>query len=213
MTTRKYFNHYPLLPALFLCVIFITGGINPAQSQQMETLLHGDVRHGGFGGPVLKLGDVAGNAGIWVGGRGGWILNFSNTHAISLGGGGYGLVTEHSVPAPSDNNTDEYAAVGYGGFDMEYTNNTFRLVHFTVSSLVGAGGVTTRDRHFEEVDTHPSTFFVFEPGLNLEMNMTSFFRISAGATYRLTSGISKAGLRDSDFSGFNAQFSLKFGAF
>ncbi len=185
----------------------------PAYSQEVETLFGNDIRHGGFGGPVIKFGQVNGSGAVWVGGRGGWIINFSNEHAISLGGGGYGLVTEHSVPVSSISGREELAAAGYGGFITEYTNRTYRLVHFTVTSLIGAGGITTRDHHFNEIDDEPSTFFVFEPGLHAELNFTSFFRIAAGASYRLTSGIDKAGYGDSDFSGLNGVITLKFGAF
>jgi hypothetical protein len=55
-------------------------------AQQTETLFDGEVSHGGFGGPVVKFSEIAGSAGVWVGGRGGWIINLSELHTISLGG-------------------------------------------------------------------------------------------------------------------------------
>ncbi|NIN69246.1 MAG: hypothetical protein GTO63_32105, partial [Anaerolineae bacterium] len=58
-------------------------------AQEPETLIEGDVRHGGFGGPVVKFTEVNNEFGVLVGGRGGWIINDS----FVLGAGGYGLVT------------------------------------------------------------------------------------------------------------------------
>lgn len=182
---------------------------------ETQTLLNGEVSHGGFGGPVVKFSDVGGDLGVWVGGRGGWIINFDRNHTISLGGGGYGLVTEHLVPDQEfgDPEFDYFALNGYGGFIIEYANRSYQLVHFTVSSLIGAGGLMIRDRDYDDIDHSPDSYFVFEPGANLEVNITDFFRVAVGLSYRLTSGISRAGFTDDDFSGINGAITLKFGKF
>lgn len=201
-------NHQflPLLTAsLFLIFTFPT----ITNAQQAETLLGGEVGHGGFGGPVLKVGNVAGDAGVWVGARGGWIILPDGNHSISLGIGGYGLVTEHESPE----NSDLLALNGYGGFELEYTNRSARIVHFTFTTLLGGGGLMLRERDFEEVNDDVDSFFVFEPGAHAELNVTNFFRISAGASYRITSGITRFGFSDSDFSGLNGVITLKFGKF
>ena len=206
-------QRFQLITILAVSVAFlVTGALNGSYAQSPQTLLNGDVTHGGFGGPVVKIGDVAGSTGVWAGGRGGWIINMSDRHAISLGGGGYGLVTEHLV-RPIYPNNEPIAMNGYGGFEIEYTNRSYRIVHFTVSSLIGGGGVMLRDHHYNNVYDDIDRYFVFEPGLNAELNVTKYIRISAGASYRLTSGISRFGFRDSDFSGLNGVFTFKFGRF
>lgn len=201
--------HY--IPGLLAIVLFLSFSIFPSatNAQQAETLFSGNVNHGGFGGPAVKIGHVAGATGVWLGGRGGWIINLDPEHAISLGGGGYGLVTDHRVPGDDEH----FALNGYGGFILEYTNKSYRIAHFTVTSLIGAGGLMIRDRDFEDVHDDMDSYFVFEPGLNAELNITHFFRISAGATYRITSGISRFGFSDSDFTGLNGVITLKFGKF
>lgn len=190
----------------FLLVVLFSGS---AQAQTTETLFSGNITHGGFGGPVVKIGEVAGSTGVWLGGRGGWIINLDRDHAISLGGAGYGLVTNHSTPIDND----LFALNAYGGFDIEYTNQSTRLVHFTASALLGAGGLMLRDRNFEDVQDDVDSYFVFEPALQAELNVTHFFRITAGASYRMTSGISRFGFSDSDFSGLNGVITFKFGKF
>lgn len=195
-----------LLPAALL-MLFVSPTITNAQ--HAETLLSGEVGHGGFGGPVVKIGNVAGSTGAWVGGRGGWIILPDGNHSISLGIGGYGLVTEHESPT----NSDLYALNGYGGFELEYTNRSARIVHFTFTTLLGGGGLMLRERHFEDANHDVDNYFVFEPGAHAELNVTNFFRISAGTSYRMTSGISRFGFSDSDFSGLNGVITLKFGKF
>lgn len=181
--------------------------------QQAQTLFDGDVTHGGFGGPVFKIGEVAGSTGFWLGGRGGWVIALDQNHSISLGGGGFGLLTDHPVPATHINDEDLYALNGYGGFIFEYTNNSAKLIHFTTSALIGAGGLMLRDHSFQDVDDDVDSYFVFEPGLNVELNVTKFFRIAAGASYRYTNGINRFGFTDKDFSGIQGVITLKFGKF
>jgi len=195
--------------ALVAAFLFLMLFSESSQAQQAETLFSGDVTHGGFGGPVVKIGGVAGSTGVWVGGRGGWVINLDRDHAISLGGGGYGLVTDHRSP----NDNDLFALNGYGGFEIEYTNQSTRLVHFTASALLGAGGLMLRDRNFDDVQDDVDSYFVFEPALHAELNITHFFRIAVGASYRMTSGISRFEFSDSDFSGLNGVITLKFGKF
>ncbi len=197
------------------CVALAALPQQKAAAQQTQTLFSGDVSHGGFGGPVIRFGSLDGDLALWLGGRGGWIINFSNQHSISLGGGGYGLVTEHRLPQPFDPERKELAGIGYGGFEVEYTNRTYRLVHMTASTLIGAGGITIREDTLDmEIDDREAEpFFVIEPGVHAELNVTSFFRISGGLTYRFTSGIDYGGYSDGDFSGPNALITFKFGAF
>ncbi|MFO8030468.1 MAG: hypothetical protein R6U28_11460 [Cyclonatronaceae bacterium] len=198
---------------LLLCSALQAFVPQPAAAQETQTLLSGDVSHGGFGGPVVRFGRVDGDMAVWVGGRGGWIINFSNRHSLSIGGGGYGLATEHRMPQPVQTDVEELAAIGYGGFELEYTNRTYRLIHMTASTLIGAGGLAIRENEQLYTDDDPSAFFVLEPGVHAELNVTGFFRLAGGVSYRLTSGIDKGGFSDGDFSGINALVTLKFGSF
>ncbi len=201
-----------IIPMLF----FAFTGFDHAQAQEIQTLFGGRVAHGGFGGPVVKFSNVRGDPGVWVGGRGGWIINFEGDHSLSLGGGGYGLVSSHPVPDPDaagwPGAEDLRARMGYGGFEVEYTNRSYRLVHWSASTLVGAGSVAIERGNIPLTADEPS-FFVLEPGLHAALNVTSFLRLHAGASYRLTRGVDRAGFNDRDFSGVNGMFTLKFGWF
>ena len=181
---------------------------------QEQTLFKGG-EMGGFGGPVVKFTTVNDRGVVMVGGRGGWIIG----HSLMLGGGGYGVVTEVDAPEqvlPGNGPLD--IQFGYGGFELEYIVHPNSLGHFSVGTLIGGG-----DTHFVR-DVGPVTkstqtvgesdgVFVMEPAVNAELNVTPWFRLNAGASYRWVSGIDQAGLKNGDFSGMTGTLILKFGKF
>ena len=175
---------------------------------QEQTLITGQVQHGGFGGPVMKITSFRDDVGILVGGRGGWIIN----HVLVIGGGGYGLVNNIEAPIPG-----YYLNVGYGGPMVEFIIASNRLVHASVNLLMGPGGVNYREDYWE-FDEHgyfieEDAFFVMEPGVDVELNVTDFLRVNAGISYRYVNGVESRGLEDSDMSGVAATLMLKFGKF
>jgi hypothetical protein len=191
-----------------LVVLMIAVLVMPAFSQEEKTLISGKIESGGFGGPVLKASQINGESSLLMGGRGGWIIN----HTLVLGGGGYGLVTDIKAPnTPADSGL--YLQMGYGGFEIEYVSNSDALVHYSLHSLIGAGGVSFREKDWDESEEMGDTFFIAEPGANLELNVTKFFRIGAGASYRYISGVNYRGVSNSDLSGWSGNLTLKFGKF
>ncbi len=178
-----------------------------------ETLFGGDVAVGGFGGPFLQATAINNQFGLLVGGGGGVIIG----HTIMLGGAGYGGVNNDSEEeAPSGR---PYLNVGYGGGVLQYIHRSDDLVHFNLGVLVGAGGVGYRAQSGDDGysgngrDTLSDAFFVVEPALDAELNVTRNFRICIGAGYRMVSGIQLRGLSNSDIGGPSARLLLKFGSF
>ncbi len=177
---------------------------------QEETLINGDIESGGFGGPMIQVTKINGEGAILVGGRGGWIIN----HSFVLGGGGYGLANDISAKVPDAVNGFRHIDLGYGGLDLEYIAASDRLVHLSVGLLVGGGGV--RYKNEDAMNDHRSMdgFFVAEPSLTVNCNVTRFFRIGAGASYRYVNGVNAGGITsDAELSGVSATLILKFGKF
>jgi hypothetical protein len=205
-----------------LAVIIFTSACTFAQE---ETLIgNGEVSNGGFGGPVVKYTQINSKSAVLVGGRGGWIIN----HSFIIGGGGYGLVnniqSNSTIWSPFFNDKP-YINFGYGGLELEYIIQSDKLLHFSVITLIGAGGVSYRDNLWDDEwdndsddddddwDSPNDEFFVFEPGANLELNIASFFRINAGVSYRFISGVNMVDLSNNDLAGPAASLTLKFGSF
>ncbi len=205
-----------------LAIIIFTSACIFAQE---ETLIgNGEVAHGGFGGPVVKYTQIYGKPAVLVGGRGGWIIN----HSFIIGGGGYGLVNNiqsNNTTWPLFFNDKPYINFGYGGLELEYIIQSDKLLHFSVITLIGAGGVSYRDNLWDDDwdndsddddddwDSPSDEFFVLEPGANLELNIVSFFRINAGVSYRFISGANLDDLSNNDLAGLAASLTLKFGVF
>jgi hypothetical protein len=200
-----------------LAFVFALCVAGAATAQQEETLLSGPVTFGGFGGPVLKMTRLHDSFGFLVGGRGGWIIN----HTLSIGGGGYGLVNRIEGPDGIPGMTDPLLSVGYGGLEIEYIRRSGRLVHPVISLLLGAGSAGYRESWEEDLDPgndgedNPTwdSFFIAEPGIAVELNVTGFMRIDAGASYRFVSGLDKNDLTASSIGGPSAVLAFKFGKF
>lgn len=83
--------------------------------------------------------------------------------------------------------------------------------------MIGAGGVRYVVKDYENdhdnIDYSSDSFFAWEPGINLILNVNKNFRIGAGATYLYVNGVEYDSLSNSDLSGLSAQVFLKFGIF
>lgn len=190
---------------LLVAGAFLGSGALSAQ----ETLTEGDLRHGGFGAPVVKFTEVDSRFGVLVGGRGGWIINGS----VVVGGGGYALANvgnfEHLTNGAGDPGALEMA---YGGLELGYVHRPDDLVHVSLGLLIGAGGVAWNPDGPSGTRADDS-FFIAEPELDVVLNVTRFFRAALGVSYRLTQGVELFDLRNGDLSGLAGLVSLKFGSF
>ncbi|MDZ7334877.1 MAG: hypothetical protein ONB13_09860 [candidate division KSB1 bacterium] len=179
---------------------------------QQETLFSGEIDHGGFGGPVVKFSSINGKFGVLVGGRGGWIID----HKLMIGGGGYGLANYVAANRLGPLN-EKYLDFGYGGLEIEWVVNSDKLLHFSFHTLIGAGAIQYRNeaRDITFGDMPNDALFVLEPGATLDLNVTTWFRLSAGASYRYITGVEEGSRLSSnqDLSGPSAILMLRFGKF
>ena len=176
---------------------------------QEETLLNGDIESGGFGGPSVRVTNINGESAILVGGHGGWIIN----HTFVLGGGGYGIVND--VKAKVTDSIHQYIEMGYGGLEFQYIASSDKLLHLSMEVLVGGGGIGYKPEDndvFDSARKH-DTFFILEPSVHANLNVTQFFRIAAGVSYRYVSGLKSIVSTNVDLSGPSASLILKFGKF
>ncbi len=219
---------------LFLLTFAIAANSQELQDNaKSATLFDGNIRSGGYGAFDLRISSVnvneANNTAVFIGGRGGWIINST----FSIGGGGYGMVSKYTVDefvAPESFATENYETptfqVGYGGLFLEYTHNSNDLIHLTLNTLVGAGGASyasqkvdsdNKDNAIDFGDDsyqhETSAFFVLEPGATLELNILPFFRISTGISYRFVSGLNLSQTQNKDLKGISYTLAFKFGKF
>ena len=213
-------SHRRALMNLVIAIALMLGFEQPAAAQpeatedeeQPHTLLSGDLTHGAYGGPVVSYTRFSGCDCVLVGGRGGWIVN----HQLVLGGGGFGLVTRvHPPEGATSNSADYHLNFGYGGIWIEYLIAPMQIVHASVGTLIGAGGLSyTRYRPKDaDSDTHSDSVFVLDPVVAVEVNVVRFMHVALQAGYRITAGVGLKSLRNVDVSGFTFGAIAKFGSF
>jgi len=194
-----------------LATLIVTGIISLSVMAQEKTLLGGEATNGGYGAFFTKVGQVNGGTGVFMGGQAAWLIN----HRLAIGGKGYGLVNELAVEG-LENIKLEFGC--WGGL-LEYHFFPDKLVNLHINSMIGAGGVRYSVIDYQDpydegaVDWSDDGFFVFEPGIGLDLHVHKNFRVGANVTYRLVNGVDYSDLTNGDLNGLSAEFTLKFGVF
>lgn len=192
---------------------------NDPNDEEIKSLLSKGNDLNGFGGLDIRVGDFKEERGLIVGAYGGLIIN----RRYLFGLAGYGLVTnlefQGTVPgqvAPKTLNLHG----GYGGILIGASIAPKELIHLSFPLILGAGSFEVVDKNFftnnlpdSEFTIENTIFFVVEPGIEIELNISNYFRLGFGATYRYITGTELANLNDEDVSGAAGMISLRFGRF
>ncbi len=102
--------------------------------------------------------------------------------------------------------------MNYGGFDGGYVFFPDNIVHFTAHATIGWGEVSSTDTVSDTIEN--DRYFVIEPNLDAEVNILSWLRVCAGASYRFVTGVSGiTDINNSDLSGIGGTIFIKFGWF
>lgn len=186
---------------------------------QQRTLIGGEdsPANGWFVAPATKITRVNAEDVTLGGLRVGWIIN----HNFSIGFAGYGMGDNDGVPAaareyyknPDGTYRDLELIYGYGGVEAEYTGRWDSLVNYSVGAIMGAGNVEYAENDIDDGFNHHDSFFVFEPGVNVELNVIRWMKAGVGASYRVATGVDTIGLDNHDVSGFSGTITFKFGRF
>ena len=177
---------------LLLIALMIASVITFAQDDQMQTVFgSGDdkIDHGGYGAFTMGYTQIDDKDALLMGGRAGWLID----HHFTIGLAGYGFFND--INETSNYDMSRYTlAGGYGGLFLEPIIAPNFPVHVAIPILIGAGGASAfNDDYWNSYEStyyyDGAAFFVFEPGLEVELNLVKFFRIGLGASYRYTSNL------------------------
>ncbi len=182
---------------------------SPGGRPVTRTLLDGDSKHGGYGGPSATYSRMLGKDVLLVGGRGAWLID----QRFAVGAAVNGLIPTRSA-FPVETREPYDLRLGYGGLWLEYTFTPHRVLHSTVGVLLGGGWLNRRSGRFAGEETlGVDALYAVEPSVMTEVNVTSFFRVGGGVSYRYLGGVDLEGLESSDLSAFAGTLFLKFGSF
>ena len=168
------------------------------QAQRARTMVHGEASHGGFGALVFKGSGVNDQFAGFFGARGAWVMD----HVFALGVGGYVMGGGVDVQRPAGNRSLD---MWYGGAEIEFISGWSQVYHITFLTLIGGGALG--------LEGESDGIWAVEPALNLEMNVTPYFRLDFGGGYRFIWDVDIPELSNGDLSQFFGLVSLKFGAF
>ncbi|MDA3893349.1 MAG: hypothetical protein PF517_16930 [Salinivirgaceae bacterium] len=187
---------------------------------RVETLFQNQKSFGGYLGISMGYTQIDGEEAFTVGGRTMFVAN----HYIGIGFGGKGFMTMPRSDSLHTYNGDNYYgsktyianAGGYGGIYIEPVVLSLKPIHVSLPVLLGAGGIVNEiwTDGSDPSTTSSSAFFICEPGLDVEFNIATWFRIGVGASYRFTSKIE--GLAEASpylLEGANYGITFKFGWF
>ena len=97
---------------------------------------------------------------------------------------------------------------------MEYTFASTKKIHASTNLLLGGGGVSNGyyephqggyGSNFSVVDE--SGFYVIQPSVSVEVNVTDWFRVGVGAGYRHITGSDMIAISDKEMSAPSQSFS------
>ncbi len=205
---------------LLICLLLLVSSV-AAQSEQyannqgeFKTIFSNKRSNGGYGALSIAYSEIDNKDAIIVGARGGWIIN----HSLAIGLGGYGFANDINYDNLFNDNRDYNLAGGYGGLFVEPIIGPKLPVHISIPILFGLGGVSYVEHHnnwdyWWSTDDKSDVYFVFEPAIELEFNVTRHFRLAATASYRFTSDIEMLYTDPDILEGLTAGLVFKFGKF
>lgn len=177
-------------------------------AQKDETMFSDVDRIGGWGAPIFEYTNLNNDVTVVSGGGGALVLNDFYLGGYGMGNASY---TNQSIPS------DESVKFKHGGFWIGYTPLQHRVVHPYTSVKLGWGKANyslVDNLTNTELLRQRSNVFVTTPEAGIEVNVFSFFRIAATASYRWVNGFDPVGgFNEDDLSSFGATLTLRFGGF
>jgi hypothetical protein len=162
------------------------------QSPEIKTLFKSEKGAGGYGGITARYTEIDKNTGIVLGARGCFVAG----HSLAVGLAGNALIGEKVFNERL--NQDCYYSGGYGGLLIEPIILPKYPIHISVPIVMGMGEIGYKAKNtdddwgiFDEKwnGEDSKSFFIVEPGIELEINVLKFFRIAMGGYYRITNDI------------------------
>lgn len=213
----------------FLATVLLCTDLNAQNSNgynnnnDYQTLLSRDknMSHGFYGGFEFAYTEIANRSSLLTGFTAAWVVD----HTIELGITGKGFIT-NPLPDILLQNQNYIYSGGYGGLHLAVNVLGHKPINVSFPLTIGAGAVSYIRSQYDGSysEFYPESYyayFIVEPGVELQLNMTRFFRLSAGVSYRYTSDIyliysdisAQPVANPSLLRGLNMGIKLKFGKF
>jgi hypothetical protein len=192
---------------LIITSILISVAIFSQETEPVQTLFNKDTKIGYTWSPGFKFNTIQGDLGALAELNGGMLFN--NSAMAGLAGG-------VNFGHPRVN-------YGYLGMIVQYIHKPNKLIHLSGQTIFAYG--TTKDYEQEKSslldnfwNISGTSYYMIEPGFNLEVNLKENMRFTAGVSYRFVTGldetnhhVSLTNVTNEDMSGLNVRAGLVFG--
>jgi hypothetical protein len=207
-------NNHLKLPAnekivsFALALLLLSGHVTAQDQDSTHTLFKSSVKVSELWAPEVKINSIQGDVGTLIGFYGGAVID--RTFLIGIAGGA-------NLSHPRVN-------YGYFGGIGQYIYKPANLWHFSVQLLAAYGSA----KDYEDppksglldnfMNVSGAGFFLMEPGMNLELNLSKKLTLVGGISYRFVMGMdensenfSLTHVTNEEMSGVNFNIGLKFG--
>ena len=204
--TNQKFNLNEGLFVMIVILMYFTVEASAQEQDSTHTLFKSDVKVSELWTPELKINSIQGDVGTLIGFYGGAVFN--RTILLGISGG-------VNLSHPRIN-------YGYFGAIGQYIYKPANLWHCSGQILLAYG--STKDYEdpksglFDNFwNISGANFFLIEPGINLELNLSKRLTLVAGISYRYVTGLDENSenveithVTNEDLSGINFTIGLKF---
>lgn len=189
-----------LLLAVFL--VALTGFAQEKDSDEFRTIFDNQkLKVSGIGGFSMAFSSFNSNYAASTGGSMAILLN----KQLFVGGYGQSSNIYREVTIENSDYTD--ARLNHGGFWLGYIIMPSLPIHPVISTQVGWGKARVDEYYNDNV-------FVVNPTVEVQVNITRFFRMAVGGHYTICSDVNNIdGLSAKDFSGPGGTLAFRFGWF
>ena len=152
------------------------------KNKEIKTLLGRNRAGGGYGAFTAGYSVIDDKHAVLFGGRFGWIAS----HSIGIGIGATGFINEFHYEPSLDR--DVFLTGGYGGLYIEPILFPRFPVHLSFPVLIWCRRNFLCFKRIQIMNNNliedSEAFLMIEPAAEIELNLTRFFRLAIGVSYR-----------------------------
>lgn len=172
-----------------------------------------------FLAPEIKYSALYGKGELYGGLKG--ALLFNHHYAFGLSFGSFVTEAVANGPGSQGDTTGLNTVMMYGGFYLDYVTSFNAPVQISFPTIIGGGGVLLLEKMppnpvsgiIDEKLVEGGVYFVVEPAINLEINLTRAIRIGIGGGYRFIINSDLERFSNKDLSAPTLNFNIKFGTY
>jgi hypothetical protein len=199
--------HNGIVFVMIVALMFLSAKAKAQEQDSTQTLIKSALKVSELWTPEVKINSIQGDIGTLIGFYGGALFN--RTFLLGISGGA-------NLSHPTVN-------YGYFGAIGQYIYKPANLWHLSGQLLLAYGSAKDYEDpksglldNFLNVSGAP--FFLMEPGINLELNISRNIMLVAGVSYRWVTGMDENSenvaithVTNEDLSGINFNIGVKFG--